>query len=115
MKHLFGNRAFVLLMVSDFMQNIGIKTIISGSDAFKLYDTYGFPFDLTEDYASEHGLTVDREGFDAAMKEQRDRARAARHETESMKVQGGVCRGKRLGLYIGISGNLPCSPGHETF
>ncbi|CAM2848307.1 alanine--tRNA ligase [Paenibacillus sediminis] len=63
---------------------------ISGSDAFKLYDTYGFPFDLTEDYAAEHGLTVDREGFDAAMQEQRDRARAARHENESMKVQGGV-------------------------
>ncbi|KZS47529.1 alanine--tRNA ligase [Paenibacillus glucanolyticus] len=66
------------------------KSVISGSDAFKLYDTYGFPFDLTEDYASENGLTVDREGFDAAMKEQRDRARAARHETESMKIQGGV-------------------------
>ncbi|OPA80417.1 alanine--tRNA ligase [Paenibacillus selenitireducens] len=65
-------------------------TEISGTEAFKLYDTYGFPFDLTEDYASEHGLTVDRAGFDAAMQEQRDRARAARQETESMKVQGGV-------------------------
>ncbi|GIP39255.1 alanine--tRNA ligase [Paenibacillus sp. J31TS4] len=62
---------------------------ISGAEAFKLYDTYGFPFDLTEDFAVEHGLTVDREGFDAAMEEQRARARAARHETESMKVQGG--------------------------
>ena len=40
-------------------------------DAFKLYDTW-FPFDLTEDYASEQGMTVDREGFDAAMEEQRD-------------------------------------------
>ena len=50
---------------------------ISGPDAFKLYDTYGFPFDLTEDFASEKGLTVDRAGFDAAMQEQRDRARAA--------------------------------------
>ncbi|WP_106768450.1 alanine--tRNA ligase [Paenibacillus faecalis] len=66
------------------------KTEISGNDAFKLYDTYGFPLDLTEDYASEHGLTVDREGFELAMKEQRERARVARHETESMKVQGGV-------------------------
>ncbi|WP_304518341.1 alanine--tRNA ligase [Cohnella sp. REN36] len=62
---------------------------ISGPDAFKLYDTYGFPFDLTEDYAAEQGMTVDREGFDAAMEEQRQRARAARQETESMKVQGG--------------------------
>lgn len=64
-------------------------TVISGPDAFKLYDTYGFPFDLTEDYAAEQGLTVDREGFDRAMQEQRDRARAARQESDSMKVQGG--------------------------
>ncbi|CAG7651897.1 Alanine--tRNA ligase [Paenibacillus solanacearum] len=62
---------------------------ISGPDAFKLYDTYGFPFDLTEDFAAEKGLTVDREGFDRSMQEQRDRARAARQESESMKVQGG--------------------------
>ncbi|WNQ13024.1 alanine--tRNA ligase [Paenibacillus aurantius] len=62
---------------------------ISGPDAFKLYDTYGFPFDLTEDYAAEQGLTVDRQGFDRAMEEQRERARAARQDTESMKVQGG--------------------------
>ncbi|EPY06141.1 alanyl-tRNA synthetase [Paenibacillus alvei TS-15] len=65
------------------------RTQIGGQEAFKLYDTYGFPFDLTEDYASEHGLTVDREGFDQAMQEQRDRARAARQDTGSMKVQGG--------------------------
>jgi len=65
------------------------RTVISGPDAFKLYDTYGFPFDLTEDYATEQGMTVDRDGFDASMQEQRDRARAARQETDSMKVQGG--------------------------
>jgi len=65
------------------------RSIISGPDAFKLYDTYGFPFDLTEDYATEQGMTVDREGFDSSMQEQRDRARAARQETDSMKVQGG--------------------------
>lgn len=62
---------------------------IGGSDAFKLYDTYGFPFDLTEDFAAEHGLSVDREGFDSAMEAQRERARAARQDTGSMKVQGG--------------------------
>lgn len=65
------------------------KNEISGPDAFKLYDTYGFPFDLTEDYATEQGMVVDREGFDASMEEQRERARAARQETDSMKVQGG--------------------------
>jgi alanyl-tRNA synthetase len=65
---------------------------ISGQEAFKLYDTYGFPFDLTEDYALEHGLSVDREGFERAMEEQRERARAAREDADSMQVQGGVLR-----------------------
>lgn len=64
------------------------RTNITGDEAFKLYDTYGFPFDLTEDFASEKGLTVDRDGFDAAMEGQRKRARAARQDTASMKVQG---------------------------
>lgn len=63
--------------------------MIAGADAFKLYDTYGFPLDLTEDFAAEQGLAVDREGFDRAMQEQRERARKARQESESMKVQGG--------------------------
>jgi alanyl-tRNA synthetase len=62
---------------------------ISGQDAFKLYDTYGFPLDLTIDYAAERGMTVDKEGFEAAMAEQRERARAARQETGGMQVQGG--------------------------
>ncbi|RXZ84485.1 alanine--tRNA ligase [Paenibacillaceae bacterium] len=66
---------------------------INGVDAFKLYDTYGFPFDLTEDYAAEHGLIVDRAGFDQAMEEQRERARAARQDTGSMNVQGGPLAG----------------------
>jgi alanyl-tRNA synthetase len=65
-------------------------TSLGGAEAFKLYDTYGFPLDLTEDFALEQGLTVDREGFDTAMEEQRNRARAARQDTESMKVQGGA-------------------------
>jgi len=63
--------------------------VISGEDAFRLYDTFGFPLDLTEDYAAENGLSVDREGFEAAMERQRERARAARQETGGMQVQGG--------------------------
>ncbi|MBE3555017.1 MAG: alanine--tRNA ligase, partial [Thermicanus sp.] len=63
------------------------RTEISGEEAFKLYDTYGFPFDLTRDYAAEKGLKVDEKGFEAAMEEQRERARAAREEVESMQVQ----------------------------
>ncbi|HVE15966.1 MAG TPA: alanine--tRNA ligase, partial [Chthoniobacterales bacterium] len=50
---------------------------VSGSDAFKLYDTYGFPLDLTELMARERGLSLDHEGFEQLMEAQRDRARAA--------------------------------------
>ncbi|MFZ5595525.1 MAG: alanine--tRNA ligase [Bacillota bacterium] len=55
---------------------------ISGQDAFKLYDTYGFPLELTVEMALEQGLGVDEDGFGAAMEEQRRRARSARQETE---------------------------------
>jgi len=50
---------------------------IPGADAFRLYDTYGFPLDLTQDIARERGMTVDTGGFDAAMEKQRETARAA--------------------------------------
>lgn len=66
------------------------KTELAGAQAFKLYDTYGFPLDLTEDFAAEHGFTVDQQGFEEEMEAQRQRARAARQEVESMKVQGGA-------------------------
>ncbi|WP_281888904.1 alanine--tRNA ligase [Paenibacillus sp. YYML68] len=78
----------ILAEMSDKARAEG-RTVINGPEAFKLYDTYGFPFDLTEDFAAERGMTVDREGFDQSMQEQRDRARAARQESDSMKVQGG--------------------------
>jgi alanyl-tRNA synthetase len=50
---------------------------LAGETAFKLYDTYGFPYDLTEDALRPRGIAVDREGFDAAMAEQKSKARAA--------------------------------------
>ena len=53
------------------------STVIPGATVFRLYDTYGFPLDLTADVARERGLTIDQAGFDAAMEAQRDRARAA--------------------------------------
>jgi len=53
-----------------------ISRVIPGTDAFKLYDTYGFPVDLTADVARERGLTVDLVGFERCMDEQRERARA---------------------------------------
>ena len=54
------------------------ETVLPGADAFRLYDTYGFPLDLTEDILADAGMTADTEGFDALMTEQRERARAAR-------------------------------------
>jgi alanyl-tRNA synthetase len=53
------------------------STVIPGETVFRLYDTYGFPLDLTADVARERGLTIDQAGFDAAMEAQRHRARAA--------------------------------------
>ncbi|MBT2677386.1 alanine--tRNA ligase [Bacillus sp. ISL-35] len=63
---------------------------IQGEDVFRLYDTYGFPVELTEEYAEEEGLKVDHEGFEKEMELQRERARAARQDVGSMQVQGGV-------------------------
>ncbi|NEU31583.1 alanine--tRNA ligase [bacterium LRH843] len=63
------------------------KEMIDGADVFRLYDTYGFPVDLTEEYAEEKGLKIDRDGFEKAMEEQRTRARLARTESGSMQVQ----------------------------
>lgn len=63
---------------------------ISGQDVFKLYDTYGFPVELTEEYAEDENMTVDREGFQLEMEKQRERARNARQDVGSMQVQGGA-------------------------
>ncbi|GGN97358.1 alanine--tRNA ligase [Saccharibacillus kuerlensis] len=66
------------------------ENMIGGEDAFKMYDTFGFPLDLTEDFALEHGMTVDREGFETAMQEQRTRAREAHKKGGGMNIQGGA-------------------------
>lgn len=60
---------------------------IDGRTAFKLYDTYGFPIELTKEYAEDEGLTVDEKGFQAAMTEQQNRARNARDVDNGMGVQ----------------------------
>lgn len=64
--------------------------MVQGEDVFRLYDTYGFPVELTEEYAEEEGLKVDHEGFEKEMELQRERARAARQDVGSMQVQGGI-------------------------
>ena len=62
---------------------------ISGEQAFELYDTYGFPLELTEEIAEEHGLTVDLAGFEAAMEAQRRRAKAAAVSID-LTLQGAI-------------------------
>ena len=52
--------------------------VLAGEKVFKLYDTFGFPVELTEEIVQEHGITIDHDGFDKAMKAQQERARAAR-------------------------------------
>ncbi|PAD66549.1 alanine--tRNA ligase [Bacillus sp. 7586-K] len=64
--------------------------IIPGEDVFRLYDTYGFPVELTEEYAEEEDMKIDHDGFEQEMEGQRERARAAIQKVDSMQVQGGV-------------------------
>ena len=74
-------------LLSDILAK-GINPI-SGADAFVLYDTYGFPLELTQEIAEEHGLTVDVAGFEAEMEQQRQRSKDA-HETIDLTAQGSL-------------------------
>ena len=71
-------------LLNEFIDN---KKDIDGESAFKLYDTFGFPFELTKEIAEENGLKADEKGFKAAMKEQKDRAKAA---TQKISVTGDI-------------------------
>ena len=94
------------------------KTVISGEDAFKLYDTFGFPIDLTREIAEEKGLAIDEDAFVALMNEQKARARAARGNisgwsdssksllenlpaTEFLGYTDAECDGKILSIFVG--------------
>lgn len=69
-------------LLNDMMSQSHNK-VLSGDDVFKLYDTYGFPMELTEEIAGENSMTIDTDGFEAAMKEQQERARAARADVSA--------------------------------
>ena len=73
----------ILAEMEETMQKSGEK-ILSGADVFKLYDTYGFPVDLTKEILEEKGFSIDEEGFKTAMEEQRTKARKARKVTNYM-------------------------------
>ena len=79
----------ILAELEEKMQKEG-QTELSGADAFRLHDTYGFPLDLTKEILEEKGFTVDEEGFGAAMKEQKEKARGARKETNYMGADATV-------------------------
>jgi len=69
--------------------------VIEGRDVFRLYDTYGFPMELTREIASEEGLEVDVDGFNAAMEEQRERARNARQEVKYLSESDALFKALR--------------------
>ncbi len=86
-----------LQMLDDILKNSTSK-IVSGEDAFKLSDTYGFPLDLTVDIAGESGFTVDEARFDELMREQRERARAARKNAGADAWKSGSALPDGLGI-----------------
>ncbi|MDD4145927.1 MAG: alanine--tRNA ligase, partial [Clostridia bacterium] len=89
-------------LAQEIVHNLQEKglTVIPGEEAFRLYDTFGFPLDLTEDIAEEAGFKVDVEGFNQAMEEQRAKARSARQEVRAWD----------LALTVqNLAGNLPAS------
>ena len=79
----------ILSDMQEKMQSEG-KKVLSGEDAFKLYDTYGFPIDLTAEILEEKGFSYDEEGFKACMEKQRQTARSARKETNYMGADADV-------------------------
>ncbi|MDD6235022.1 MAG: alanine--tRNA ligase [Lachnospiraceae bacterium] len=81
-----------LKILSDMEDKLAAShsSTLSGSDAFKLYDTYGFPIDLTVEILEEKGFSVDMDGFKSEMEEQKRKARAARKETNYMGADATV-------------------------
>ncbi|HHW45950.1 MAG TPA: alanine--tRNA ligase [Clostridiales bacterium] len=98
----FGRTIDQGLQLLEDLMNTG-STVLSGEDAFKLYDTYGFPLDLTKDILAEKGMTVDEDTFNKLMKEQRERARKARKDSESSawKSENGPIEGVEPTEFVG--------------
>ncbi len=88
-KTIIGQGLAILAEMQKKMSEKGEK-VLSGEDAFKLYDTYGFPVELTEEILAERGLTYDTEGFKKCMEEQKAMARSARKTTNYMGADATV-------------------------
>lgn len=91
-----------LALLDDMLKSVKDNTL-SGEDAFKLYDTYGFPVDLTKDILEEKGVSVDEERFNELMTEQRERARAARKKAgnDAWKANDGVIQQLIANRFVG--------------
>ena len=74
---------------------------VTGSDVFKLYDTYGFPYELTSEILSEQGIMIDKDEFDKCMQEQKQRARAAFKNDSGMNVQGDIVNFNEESIFTG--------------
>jgi len=81
-----------LEMLTEIMEKEKEKgnTVFPGVEVFRLYDTYGFPKELTEEYVQGEGFTIDEAGFNKEMEKQRERARNAREKVDSMQVQDSI-------------------------
>ncbi|WP_188631375.1 alanine--tRNA ligase [Lentibacillus kapialis] len=81
-----------LSILNNIMQKEKQKgsTVFPGAEVFRLYDTYGFPKELTDEYVAEHNFTIDEQGFEHEMEKQRERARNARQKVDSMQIQDSV-------------------------
>ncbi|HET6905644.1 MAG TPA: alanine--tRNA ligase, partial [Rhodanobacteraceae bacterium] len=86
----FGETLEQGMRIFDDVASRACNKIIAGEDAFKLYDTYGFPVDLTADIARERGLALDMDGFERAMNEQRERARSASQFESRLQIPAEV-------------------------
>ena len=84
-----------LALLDEMLKNLEGNTL-SGADAFKLYDTYGFPVDLTKDILEEKGLGVDEDAFAALMKEQRERARNSRKDAGADAWKGDASAAEKM-------------------
>lgn len=119
-------------LLLDFIKSSN-NHVVDGPTAFKLYDTYGFPFELTQEIAIEHNFDVDKIGFEQEMKKQRERAKSSRIEAQSMSSQSidllnftldsefigydnSCCEAKVIGLFKdGKSVKSICDSGYVIF
>ncbi len=87
-----------------YLDELGKEKTLSGEKAFKLYDTYGFPLDLTIEIAEEQGVCVDEDGFSVEMNKQRERARNARETSNYMGAKETVYNQLEIGIGCDFNG-----------